>query len=110
VEEALPDWRHKAARVSFEIQQFDVPISVRDKDGKEIALRAWWTALQRAVKELSEEAEDTDIPDFEDTVAAYRHFQSKEIKKAQARAQRRSRKILLDLAIPEPKTPDKCER
>jgi hypothetical protein len=56
----------------------------------------------RLAKGLEDEV-DTDIQDFEDTIAEYRVFQAREIEKSLAREQRRSRKIMLELDMPRPK-------
>jgi hypothetical protein len=109
LEEALPDWRHKAARVFHENRQCDTKVVFRGKAGSQTDFEAWWTELQGEVDKWLEEAEDTEIPDFEDTVAEYRIFQAKEIKKSLAREERRSRKITLELDVPEPKELQRVE-
>jgi hypothetical protein len=103
LEEALPDWRHKAARVSHENRQCGAKAIFHDKVGSQIEFETWWTQLQEEVGKWLEDAEDTEIPEFEETVAEYRVFQAKEIKKGLAREERRSRKIMLELDVPEPK-------
>ena len=82
-------------------------MSLKGKDGQQIDFRTWWAALHGAVDKWLEDAEDVEIPDFEETVAEYRIFQAKEIKKIEARSERKSRKIMLDLDIPEPKSLEK---
>lgn len=110
LQEALPDFRHKAARVNSELQQYRIRASLQDEAGKKIEFATWWKSLQVEVDRWMEEAEDTDLPDFDETVAEFRIFQAKEIRKNQARLERRSRKIMLDLDIPEPKNSDQPER
>ena len=65
--------------------------------------------MQDEIGKLIEEAEDTEITKFEDTVAEYRIFQSKEIKESLAREGRRSLKMMLEIGIPEPKNRERTE-
>ncbi len=110
LEEALPDWRHKAVRLNHEQRQLDTKVLFRDRAGITGDFKTWWIALTAEVDKWLEDAEDTDIPDFDVTVADYRSFQAKEIKKVFARDERRSRKIMLELDIPEPQKLDKVDK
>lgn len=76
LEEALPDWRHKAARVLQEHSACDTKVLSRGKVETGMDFETWWTKLQEEVDKWLEEAENRVTPDFEDTVAEYRIFQA----------------------------------
>ena len=56
-----------------------------------------------------DEAEDMELPDFDDTVAEVRIFQDKEIKKSIAREGRYRRKSTLELDLSKPKMRERAE-
>ena len=98
-EEALPDWKHKAMRVTFGgLQHLD------GSTGRTaFEVRSWWEVLQDTVDDWIDEAEEIAVPDFKETVADYKAFQEKEIRKTDARdARNRRRKTMLDLERPDP--------
>lgn len=103
LEEALPDWRHKAARVFHEHRQCDVKAVFHGNAGSQLDFETWWTRLQEEVGKWLEDTEDTEIPEFENTVAEHGVLQAEEVKKGLAREERCSRKITLELDVPEPK-------
>lgn len=56
-------------RLDHEQQQFDTKIVFRDMTGTVVDFKVWWAALKSEVGKWVEEAEDTEIPEFDDTVA-----------------------------------------
>lgn len=70
----------------------------------------WWSALKTEVDEWLETAEDADTPGFDETVAEYQAFQAKEIRRTLARYERKSRKIMLQLDIPEAKKQEQVDK
>jgi hypothetical protein len=109
LEEALPDWRHKAARVFQEHRHSDNKAVFSGRTVPQTDFETWWSKLQEEIHKLLEDAEDTEVPEFEDTVAEYRIYRTKEIKKGEAREERRSRKIMLELDAPELKIRERAE-
>jgi hypothetical protein len=102
LEEALPDWRHKAARVLQEHSACDTKVLFRSKFETGTGFETWWTKLQEEVDKWLEEAKNTVIPDFEDTVAEYRIFQAQEVNTSLAGKNGRSWRFKLELEAPEP--------
>ena len=109
LEEALPDWQHKAARLNHEQRHSGTKILFRDHTGIMVDFKTWWSRLKAEVDKWLEDAKDTDIPSFDKTMADYHAFQAKEIIRVPPRDERRSLKIMLELDIPEPQKLDKGE-
>ena len=65
--EAIPDWRHKAARVDYE-QQISESIQFTDELGN---IRIWLASLRETTSKWFKEAAETEIPSFSVTVAEY---------------------------------------
>ena len=108
--EALPDWRHKAATVDREFEYACESLKkMKAKSEKGGDITVWWINLQIEVERWMEEAEDVDVPDFEETVADFKAFQAKEIRKSQARAQRNNRRVTLVLDARESKKLEKVD-
>ena len=102
LEEALPDWRHKAARVLQEHSACDKKILFRSQVETGTDFETWWTELQEEVDKWLEEAENRVTPDFEDTVAEYRIFQAQEVNTSLARKNGRGWRFKLELEAPKP--------
>ena len=102
LEEALPDWRHKAARVLQEHSACDTKVLFRIKVETGTDFETWWTELQEEVDKWLEEVENRVVPDFKDTVAEYRIFQAQEVNMSLARKNGRSWRFKLELEAPEP--------
>src|SRR5277367_1116113 len=102
LEEALPDWRHKAARVLQEHSACDIKVLFSSKVETGTDFETWRTELQEEADKWLEEAENRVIPDFEDTVAEYRIFQAQEVNMSLARKNGRSWRFKLELEAPEP--------
>ncbi|KAH0841749.1 hypothetical protein AYO21_01018 [Fonsecaea monophora] len=67
VEDAHPDWKHKASRAGLS-QYGDLVLTCR---GKEMTVSEWFDQLQRAEKLWVQQAKDAELPDFESTVTEY---------------------------------------
>ena len=110
LEEALPDWRHKAVRVFRERGHCDNQAVFCGRTVPQPDFETWWSTLQEEVRRLLEDAEDTKVPGFEDTIAEYRTFRGNEIQRGgHAGEERRSRKIVLELHTPEPKVRERAK-
>jgi len=68
LEDALPDWKHKASRVRLE-DYADMTVTFR---GREMTVAEWYSRLTDTVGYWSYEAMAMELPDFEETVAEYR--------------------------------------
>lgn len=71
LEDAHPDWKHKASRVGLQ-QYGDLVLTFR---GKEMTMREWFFQLQAAESFWIQGAQDMELPEFESTVLEY-HSQS----------------------------------
>ncbi|EHY60156.1 hypothetical protein HRR83_009120 [Exophiala dermatitidis] len=67
LEDAHPDWKHKASRVGLQ-QYGDLVITFR---GKEMTVAEWFSQLKEAEAFWLQEAAQTELPDFESTVSEY---------------------------------------
>ena len=110
LEEALPDWRHKAVRVFRERGRSDNKlVFCGGRTVPPTDFETWWSKLQDEVRRLLEDAEDTKVPGFEDTIAEYRTLRGKQIQKGHAGEERRGRKVMLELHTPEPKVRERAK-
>ncbi|KAK5058865.1 hypothetical protein LTR84_011129 [Exophiala bonariae] len=67
LEDALPDWKHKASRAGLR-QYNDLMLTFR---GKEMKVIEWFSQLQAAVSFWCYEARQTELPDFDSTILEY---------------------------------------
>jgi hypothetical protein len=70
VAEALPDWKHKAARFKQECVYVGIPLdpaAARSEAGAELA--KWFSALKDEVQEWEQRMKGLEIPSFEQAVA-----------------------------------------
>ena len=109
LEEVPSDWRHKAARVLHENRKCETEVALHGKDGIQANFKTWWRGLRAEVDTWFEEAEDTAIPDFEDTVAEHQLFQDQEIMESLAKERQYQQKSVLEPDLPEPKVRERAE-
>ncbi|KAK5452928.1 hypothetical protein LTS15_007076 [Exophiala xenobiotica] len=67
VEDAHPDWKHKAWRAGLQ-QYGDLLLTFR---GKEMTVADWFSQLQTAEAFWIQAAKETELPDFESTILEY---------------------------------------
>ena len=92
--EILPEWKHKFYRVKKpNTSQSCTPQESRIDN----EICEWWDNLHEEIEKWQDEAEDIEIPDFEETVAEYKFFQMKELRKTRFKQERRSRQTTIDL-------------
>ncbi|EXJ90952.1 hypothetical protein A1O1_04059 [Capronia coronata CBS 617.96] len=72
LEDAHPDWKHKASRAGIH-QYGDLVIDFR---GKQMTVAEWFSQLKAAEAFWIQEAAQTELPDFESTVLEYRSLSS----------------------------------
>jgi hypothetical protein len=84
----------------------DTEVLFRSKVETGTDFETWWTELQEEVGKWLEEAQNTEIPDFEDTVAEYRSFQAQEVNTSLTRKNGRSWRFKMELEAPEPNMPE----
>jgi hypothetical protein len=67
LEDALPDWKHKATRAGLK-RYNDLILTFR---GKDMTVAEWFTQLQAAVTLWCHEARQAELPDFDSTILEY---------------------------------------
>ncbi len=67
LEDAHPDWKHKASRAGLQ-QYGDLLLTFR---GKEMTVAEWFSQLQTAEAFWTHAAKETELPDFESTILEY---------------------------------------
>lgn len=74
VQDAFPDFRHKAARVRL-APFSELSFSTAEGDSL-MTVAEWWSNVQETVRQWRDDASATEIPDFEDTVSEYTSSQA----------------------------------
>jgi len=72
LEDALPDWKHKASRVKLS-DYADLPINFR---GQQMTVAEWFSQLKETVGFWSQEAKGMALPDFEETISEFQSLSS----------------------------------
>lgn len=67
LEDALPDWKHKASRAGLK-RYNDLILTFR---GKTMTVAEWFTQLHAAVTLWCHEARHAELPDFDSTILEY---------------------------------------
>lgn len=98
-EEAIPDWRHKAARVEQEHWEFDFATRFTDEAGRDTSFRSWLDTLRNTASQWFAEAEYQEIPGFDETVAEFHLFQAELIREIETTLSKESLNILLGLGM-----------
>jgi hypothetical protein len=102
--EAIPDWRHKAARVDHEHQNSELAIGFTDQAGRKTNFQIWLAVLRNTADKWFKEVEKVEIPDFNETIAAYHLLQAEMTGRIEDTSSQVSPCILLGFKIPKTRT------
>jgi hypothetical protein len=72
LEDAYPDWKHKSSRAGLN-EYNNIKLTFK---GRQMTLSEWFSQLQTAVSYWCDEAQDTELPEFETTIMEYESHSS----------------------------------